>query len=223
MLILGEGAVTAVLKAILKVPVLPRLSDDAGWDWPNGGIADRSRLILVASPHSGVDRIVRLQADVWAAPKASRLGVVLVVPERWVAEGLLCRDVFARKQVTGSTFADYSDAVHIVGHPITLSDVVDAVSKVVPLLKDAWHRQAKDASCLPLLLDAIRQKSVSNLNRAIPLARNVHWDSICHSTPTFPNHHQYANAIDCWLRSVTPGVTPDWKTGFELIEPLVNL
>lgn len=222
LLVLGGGAVTVALRAILKVPVVLRRSDDADWDWPKGGIADRSKLILVASSHSEADRIVRQHAEVWTAPGASRIGVVLVVPERSVAEGLMDRDVFGRRQAIGSTFADQSSAIRIVPHPITLSGILSAVSKVMPLLKDSWHRQAKDASCLPHLLDTIRQESVPDLEKVLPLAKNVHWDSICHPTQAFPNHHAYANAIGRWLGSVTPGVTPDWKTGFELIDPLVN-
>jgi hypothetical protein len=222
LLILGEGIVATTLKAILKAPVVSRRSDDSGWDWPRGGIADRSKLILVASTYTGADRIVRQHAEVWTAAGASRIGVVIVVPDRSVAEGLMDRDVFGRRQAMGSTFTDQSSAIRIVLHPITLSGILSAVSEVMPLLKDAWSRQAKVASCLPLLLDAIRQKSISDLEKVLPLAKNIHWDSICHPTPLFCNHHRYADAIDRWLRSVTPGVTPDWKTGFELIEPLVN-
>jgi len=222
LLVLGGGAVTVTLKAILKAPVVSRRSDDSGWEWPKGGIADRSKLILVASPHSGADRIVRQHAEVWTAPGASRIGVVLVVPERSVAHGLMDRDVFGRRQATGSTFTDQSSAIRIVPHPITLSGILSAAGEVTPLLKDSWHRQAKDASCLLLLLNAIRQESAPDLERVLPFAKNVHWDSICHPTQAFPNHHAYANAIGRWLGSVTPGVTPDWKTGFELIEPLAN-
>ncbi|HPA16152.1 MAG TPA: hypothetical protein PLU30_00295 [Verrucomicrobiae bacterium] len=222
LLILGEGAVAAALKAILSVPVMPRRCDDSGWDWPKGGIADRSKLILVASPHSGAGRIVRHHAELWTAPGASRIGVVMVVPEQSVAKGLSARDVFGRRQATGSTFSDYSNAICIVRHPITLSGVIAAVTEVSPLLKDFWVRQARNASCIPLLLDAIRQKCAADLERVIPLAKNVHWDSICHPTQAFPNHHAYANAIGRWLGSVKPGFTPDWKTGFDLIEPLAN-
>jgi len=222
LLILGEGALATTLQAILKAPVVSRRSDDSGWDWPKGGIADRSTLLLVASTYAGADRIVRQHAEVWTAPDASRIGVVIVVPERSVAEGLMDRDVFGRMRATGSTFTDQSSAIRIVPHPITLSGILSAIGEVMPLLKDAWIRQAKNASCIPLLLDAIRQKSVPDLDRVLPLAKNVHWDSICHPTQAFPNHHAYANAIGRWLDSVTPGVTPEWKAGFELIEPLAN-
>ncbi len=222
LVILGEGTVATTLKAILKVPVVPRRSDDSGWDWPKGGIADRSKLLLVASTYAGADRIVRQHAEVWTAPQASRIGVVIVVPERSVAEGLLSRDVFGRRHATGSSFADYFDVVCIVRHPITLSGILDEVSIVQLLPIGTWNSQTREASCIPLLLEAIRQKSVPDLCRAIPFAKNVFWDSICRPTPAFPNHHAYAHAIDKWLDSVTPGVTPEWKTGFELIEPLAK-
>lgn len=222
LLIFGEGAVAAALKTILKVPVISRRSDDIGWDWLETEVADLCRGIFVASSRTGADRIVRHQADAWSVPGASRLAIVLVVPEQSVAQGLLARDVFGRLQEAGATFADYSDTIRLVEHPITLLGVLDALMTVVPLPKDTWHREAKDASCLPLLLDAILRQSVAELERAIPLARNVHWDSICHPTAAFPNHHQYANAIKLWLDSVTLGVTPDWRTGFNLIEPLAH-
>jgi len=222
LLILGEGFVATALKAILKVPVVPRRSDDSGWDWPKCGIADRSKVILIALPHFGVDRIVRHHLELWTAPGASRIGVVIVMPTSSITGALLDRDVFGRREASDSRFAIYSQAIQVIDKQITLVGILGTTAEVGYLLIDTWLREAKNASCIPPLLDAIRKQSVADLERVLPVAGNIHWDSICHPTPAFSNHHQYANAIDSWLRSVTPGVTPDWKRGLDLLSPLVK-
>lgn len=222
--ILGAGPVALGLGKILKVPVLPRAADDCGWIWPKTGLPDKCRLIFVAGSNLGPDQIVRQHAELWVAPKASRLGVVVLIPDELTAGELLSRDVFGRKEASGSTFADFSiaGAIRIVAAPVSLHSLLASISALDLFPKDSWHRQAKDASCLPLLVEAIRQRSVPELERVLPLAKDVHWDSICHPTRAFPNHHAYANAIDMWLDSVTPGVTPEWEAGFDLIEPLAK-
>ena len=222
LLIVGEGIVATALKAILKVPVVPRRSDDSGWDWPKGGIADRSKIILVASPHSGVDRIVRHHAELWTDPEASRLGVVIVVPTASIAGALLDRDVFGRKGASDSRFACYSKAIQVIDMQITLGGILRTTAEVGYLLIDTWLREARNASCIPPLLDAIRKQSVADLEPVLPVAGNVHWDSICFPTPEFSNGHAYANAVDGWIKAVTRGVTPDWKRGLDLLTPLVK-
>jgi hypothetical protein len=221
-LILGEGPIAAALKVILKMPLVGRRGGDAGWNWPKGGIADRSKVILVAAPHSGADRIVRHHAEVWKVPWASRMGVIIVAPDRTISADLLNRDVFGRKESRCSRFGEYSNAIRVLEEEISLVGILSAVGDVGYLLVDTWRREAKNASCIPPLLDAIVRQSAPDLERALIEARNVHWDSICSPNGNFANHHAYANSIRSWLESVTPGVTPDWNAGLELIEPLAK-
>jgi hypothetical protein len=148
--------------------------------------------------------------------------VVIVVPDRSVSDNLLSRDVFGRKQACGSSFGDYADVVGVTNHPLTLTGIIESVCRVELLPVETWKSQQMESSCIPLLLEAIRHQSVPDLCRAIPFAKNVFWDSICRPTSAFPNHHTYAHAICRWLDTVTAGVTPDWKTGIELIQPLLH-
>jgi hypothetical protein len=222
-LVLGEGSLAGVFEAILRVPVIDRKADDTGWNWPKTPVADKLKLLLLVASHEGLDRTVRHQAEAWNCPKASRIGVVIVVTQRESCEALLERDVFGRKGHTETCFRDYTDVLRVVSADVSsLKEIVENIAGVGFLPIDTWHRSAKNASCIVPLLEAIRERNMNALMEVLPEALNVHWDSICFPISRFPNHHQYANAIRSWLAAVTPSVTPDWKSGLDLIAPLAS-
>jgi len=220
MIVLGTGPVAKVLGGILKVPLVGRNMDDTGWGWLGISLAERVKLLLVPDAHAGADRIVRCHIEAWNCPGVSRLGVVMFVPDCETAGYLQQRDVFGRKGVTTSRFCDWSDVIKIQRARSSLRELVRELSVVEFLPIDTWRRQAANASCTPQLLDTIKRGDAPTLVAMMPVLREVHWDSICFPTMRFPNPHHYANAIEAWLSSVTPGVTPNWEEGLALIAPL---
>ena len=159
LLLLGEGPVAAVLSLILRMPLVGRNTEDTEWTWPKVSLADKVKLLFVVPGHAGLDRIVRLHAEVWDCPKVSRLGVVMVVPDHGSTARLLERDVFGRKGITTSRFCDWRDVINIPRWQISLNEILDAVSSVAFLPIDTWRRESKNASCIP----SHRNSSISGI------------------------------------------------------------
>jgi hypothetical protein len=222
LLVLGEGPLARAFGIILRAEVVRRNSDDTGWDWSKSPVSDKMKLLMVAAPDDGADRIVRRNAEAWRCPKVSRIGSLIVVPGQELCDSLLQRDVFGRKGETDARFCDYDDVVKLVSAHLSLKDIVLNLGEVGFLPVDTWHRDARNASCIPRLLETIKRRDEAGLTGIQREALDIHWDAICFPTPTFSNPHQHAYAIELWLRTVTLGVTQDWVRGLELIAPLAS-
>lgn len=211
-IVLGTGPAAWVLGSILKAPVVARNRSDSAWDWP-ARLPERVKFVLVA-PGDGVDRVLRHHADAWLCRNVSRLGVLIFGVEPPVREALLERDVFGRRSETTSRFRDWQDVIRILDLHQPLTAVLAAVDDLELLPMTTWQREAKNASCIPGLLDAIRARDTAALRVLVPQAKDVFWDAIC--------PHRTANAIAAWLERAAGGNPPNWDSGEKLFEQLAH-
>lgn len=225
-LVLGSGPVARVMGSLLRVPVIGRDAEDTGWKWDGHKLADRIKLIIAPSHSNGVDRVIRLHAEAWRCPDVSRLAVLLLISDSTAAEVLLGRDVFGRGGRTDSTFGDFHDVIGVVSPELSLRAIISRLAGLKHLLVSTWQSHARAADCIAPMMKAIQAQDRKALLECMPPLRPrldaFVWDSICFPTSEHANPHHYANAICAWLESVTAGVTPDWKRGYELLSPLAT-
>ncbi len=227
-LVLGSGPVAAVLSSILRVERVERSADDTGWAWPHpdrkvNQSREAARLVIVAGSNAGASMWIRLHREARDCPIARRVGCLLYGMPPSVADDLVNRDVFGRIGVTSEVFGAWSGDLALMDDHRKLEEFLNVLDDLDTLPKTAWQREQQAASCLSLLTDAIRKRSMDNLTRCLAVACASDWDAMCFPNPEFGNAHAWANHIRCWLAAVTAGVTPNWEEGLSLFSPLLRI
>lgn len=224
-LIVGSGPVAAVLSSILGADRVERLADDSGWAWPttkkrSSDKIEEIRLVLVAGPNAGVSHWIRWHRDARECPLARRVGCLLFGMPPSFASELKRRDVFGRLGGDCASFGDWGSDLILVDDDRTLAEILRVLAGLETRPESSWRRNLEAASCLPALIEAIKNCSMADLAPCLDALNATDWDSMCFSTPEFGNAHACANRIRSWLSGVTAGVTPDWEEGFLLFNPL---
>lgn len=225
MLILGCGPLAAALSSILGAKQVQRLADDSGWAWPktkkpSSDKVEGIRLVLVAGPNAGVSQWIRWHRDARDCPLARRVGCLLFGMPPFLTAELRDRDVFGRFAGECASFGEWTGDLLLADNTWTLVEFLRVLDELETLPESSWRRDLQAASCLPALIEAIKNRSMADLAPSLDASNATDWDSMCFSTPEFGNAHAWANRIRSWLSGVTAGVTPNWEEGFSLFTPL---
>jgi hypothetical protein len=225
-LILGSGPVAAALSLILCEKQVQRLADDSGWAWPttkkrSSDKIEGIRLVLVAGPNTGISQWIRWHRDARECPLARRVGCMLFGMPPSFASKLSRHDVFGRLVGDCASFGDWGADLLLLDGSRTLAVIISELAGLETLPESSWLSSLKAASCLPSLIEAIKNRSMADLSRYLESANVTDWDTMCFSGTQFGNSHAWAHFINSWLAGVTAGVTPDWENGLALFTPLL--
>lgn len=225
MLILGCGPLAAALSSILGAKQVQRMADDSGWAWPttkkpSSDKIEGIRLVLVAGSNAGVSQWIRWHRDARECPLARRVGCLLFGMPPSFASELKRRDVFGRLGGDCASFGDWGADLNLLEGGRMLTEILRVLAGLETRPESSWRRNLQAASCLPALIEAIKNRSMADLAPSLDASNATDWDSMCFSTPEFGNAHAWANRIRSWLSGVTAGVTPNWEEGFLLFTPL---
>jgi hypothetical protein len=226
-LILGCGPLAAALSFILGAKQVQRLADDSGWAWPSTTKRDSEkiegiRLVLAVGPNAGIPQWIRWHRDARECPLARRVGCMLFGMSPSLSEELNDRDVFGRIGGDCASFREWGPDLVMVDHTRTLSELVRCLDELETLPESSWRRDLHAASCLPRLIEAIKNRNMAELVLCLEAVDASDWDAICFSGKHFGSAHAWANRTRNWLAGVTAGVTPDWEEGLVLFSPLCN-
>lgn len=232
MLILGRGPLATALSTILGAEQVLRLDDDSGWAWPttkkrttnerSSSKIEGIRLVVVAGENVGVSQWIRWHRDARECPLARRIGCVLLgIPSSFVSD-LNQRDVFGRLGGDCASFGDWGADLLLLDGNRKLAEILRVLAGLETLPESSWRRDLQAASCIPSLIEAIKNRSMANLSLYLEAANATDWDTTCFSGTQFGNSHAWANRINAWLAGVTAGVTPNWEEGFMLFTPILT-
>lgn len=220
--ILGCGPYSRALSGILRARLVRRRGDEGGWSWPRRIPPQGCSLVLVIPPTLSHTRIIRWHADAWQCNslRQARCGIICFDHEQ--ANDLRARNVFGRTDSPEESFANWSRYIAIIQASASLSHILKRMHELIPLPIQTWTRKAREASIIPAVVTALKDRDKAGLSAILSVAACQDWDAICPSVSEFGDHHEHADRIRRWLASVTRGVTPPWDEGMALFNALTN-